>query len=70
MPPVDLRAPGVNDDNAIDSVTMGAANQQVPKRTISDLEQDTPHILRSHISCLDMFMSIGRQKVHLVINCK
>jgi hypothetical protein len=58
-PHADLQAPGVNDDNAIDSVTMGAANQRVPMRTISDLEQDTPHILRSHVSCSDMFMSIG-----------
>jgi hypothetical protein len=33
----------VNDDNAIDSVMMGAANQLVPMRTISDHEQDTPH---------------------------
>jgi hypothetical protein len=44
-PPAELRAPGVNDDNAMDIVTMGAANQLVPMRTISDHEQDTPNIL-------------------------
>jgi hypothetical protein len=38
--------------------TMGAANQMVPMRTISDHEQDTPNILRSHVSCLSLIMSI------------
>jgi hypothetical protein len=59
-PLADLRAPGVNDNNAMDSETMGAANQLVPMRTISDHEQDTPHILRSHVNYLDMFMSMPR----------
>jgi hypothetical protein len=59
-PPANLRASGVNDDNAMDSVTMGATNQPVPMRTINDHEQETPHILRSHVSCLDMFMSMSQ----------
>ena len=37
---------------------MVAANQMVPMRTISDHEQDTPNILRSHVSYLSLVMSI------------
>jgi hypothetical protein len=37
---------------------MGAANQMVPMRAISDHEQDTPNILRSHVSYLSLIMSI------------
>jgi hypothetical protein len=43
-PPAELRAPRVNDSNAMEIETMGAANQMVPMRTISDHEQDTPNI--------------------------
>jgi hypothetical protein len=37
---------------------MVATNQMVPMRIISDQEQDTPNILRSHVSYLSLFMSI------------
>jgi hypothetical protein len=57
-PPTKLRAPGVNDDNTIEIETMRVANQMVPMRTISDHEQDTPNILRSHVSYLSLIMSI------------
>jgi hypothetical protein len=49
---------GVNYDNIMEIGTMGAANQMVSMRTISDHEQDTHNILRSHVSCLYLIMSI------------
>jgi hypothetical protein len=57
-PPAELRAPGVNDGNTTVTETMVAANQMVPMRTISDHEQDTPNILRSHVSYLSLVMYI------------
>jgi hypothetical protein len=57
-PPAELRALGVNDGNTTETETMVATNQMVPMRIISDQEQDTPNILRSHVSYLSLFMSI------------
>jgi hypothetical protein len=48
-PPTALRAPRNIDDNTR-STEMVGADQHIPMRHISAHDQDTPHILQSHIS--------------------
>jgi hypothetical protein len=43
-PPTALRAPGVAVDNIMDTM--------IHMRTIGDHEQDTPHVLQSHVSTI------------------
>jgi hypothetical protein len=49
-PPAALPAPGfLEDSNAVHPSLVGATHR-IPMRTIGDHEQDTPHILQSHVS--------------------
>jgi hypothetical protein len=50
-PPVALRAPGHIDENTR-SADMVGADKNIPMRHIRAHEQDTPHILQSHVSSL------------------
>lgn len=59
-PAAELRAPGVDGGKAMEAITMRRAGQQMPMRTISNHEQDTPHILHSHVSIKKAYVvSIG-----------
>jgi hypothetical protein len=42
----------LEDNNAVYPSLVGATHR-IPMRTIGDHEQDTPHILQSHVSSLD-----------------
>ena len=49
-PPAALPAPGiVEEGNTVHQSLMGTS-QRIPMRTIGEHEQDTPHILQSHVS--------------------
>jgi hypothetical protein len=48
-PPAALRAPGNIDDNTR-SAEMVGADQRIPMRHIEAHDQDTSHILQSHVS--------------------
>jgi hypothetical protein len=50
-PPAALRAPGHIEDNTRSADVVGA-DKRIPMRHIGAHEQDTPHILQSHISSL------------------
>jgi hypothetical protein len=49
-PPAALPAPGFLEDNSTVHPSLVGATQRIPMRTIGEHEQDTPHILQSHVS--------------------
>jgi hypothetical protein len=49
-PPAALLALGILEDNNTVHPSLVGATQRIPMRTIGDHEQDTPHILQSHVS--------------------
>jgi hypothetical protein len=51
-PPATLRAPGHIDENTKSADVVGA-DKHIPMRHIGAHEQDTPHILQSHVSSLN-----------------
>jgi hypothetical protein len=56
-PPTTLRAPGNIDDNTR-SAEMVRADQRIPMRHIGAHDQDTPHILQSHVSSDKIIISV------------
>jgi hypothetical protein len=56
-PPATLRAPGHIDDITRSTDVVGA-DQRIPMSHIGAHEQDTPHILQSHISSSKMIISV------------
>jgi hypothetical protein len=56
-PPAALRAPRHIDDNKR-SVDVVGADKRIPMRHIGAHEQDTPHILQSHVSSSKMIISV------------
>jgi hypothetical protein len=54
--PTALRAPGNIDDNTR-SLEMVGADQRIPMRHIGAHDQDTPHILQSHVSSENIILS-------------
>jgi hypothetical protein len=50
IPPAALRAPGIVADNNRGATEMVGADQRIPMRHINAHDQDTPHILHSHVS--------------------
>jgi hypothetical protein len=56
-PPVAFRAPGNIDDNTRLAYMVGA-DQRIPMRHIGAHEQDTPHILQSHVSSDKIIISV------------
>ena len=49
-PPVALPAPGILEDTNTVQPSLVGTTQRIPMRTIGEHEQDTPHILQSHVS--------------------
>jgi hypothetical protein len=49
-PPTVLPAPGFLEDSNTVHPSLVGATHRIPMRTIGDHEQDTPHILQSHVS--------------------
>jgi hypothetical protein len=49
-PPAALPAPGILEDGNIVHPSLVGTSQRIPMRTIGEHEQDTPHILQSHVS--------------------
>ena len=49
-PPATLPVPGFLEDSNTVHPSLVGATQRIPMRTIGDHEQDTPHILQSHVS--------------------
>jgi hypothetical protein len=49
-PPTALPAPGILEDSNTVHPNLVGATQRIPMRTIGEHEQDTPHILQSHVS--------------------
>ena len=49
-PPAALPAPGILEDSNTVHPSLVGTTQRIPMRTIGEHEQDTPHILQSHVS--------------------
>jgi hypothetical protein len=49
-PPAALPAPGILEDSNTVHPSLVGPSQRIPMRTIGEHEQDTPHILQSHVS--------------------
>jgi hypothetical protein len=49
-PPAALPAPGILEDSNTVHPSLVGTSQRIPMRTIGEHEQDTPHILQSHVS--------------------
>ena len=56
-PPAALRAPGHIDDITRSTDVVGA-DQRIPMSHIGAHEQDTPHILQSHVSFDNIIISV------------
>jgi hypothetical protein len=49
-PPTVLPTPGILEDSNTIHPSLVGATQRIPMRTIGEHDQDTPHILQSHVS--------------------
>ena len=49
-PPAALPAPGIVEEGNTVHPSLVGTSQRIPMRTIGEHEQDTPHILQSHVS--------------------
>jgi hypothetical protein len=49
-PPAALPVPGILEDSNTVHPSLVGTTQRIPMRTIGEHEQDTPHILQSHVS--------------------
>ena len=49
-PPAALSVPGILEDSNTVHPSLVGTSQRIPMRTIGEHEQDTPHILQSHVS--------------------